>query len=130
MDNSSEELAITWHAVATAAEVTTDPLRVLLLGVPWALVRLHGEVVAFLDRCPHRGVPLSGGTSDGVTLQCPYHGWSFEPSGSCVAIPSYPAGTPLSSRAKAVTPHGVVERYGLVWLAPVQPVSDIVSFPE
>src|SRR3954466_13767561 len=130
MDNGSEELAMCWHAVATGAEVTTSPIRVVLLGVPWVLVRLHGDAVAFLDRCPHRGTPLSTGSSDGSTLECSYHGWSFGASGTCVAIPKFPADAALPSGVRAVTPYGVEERYGLVWLAPVEPVCDIVSFPE
>src|SRR5215831_12227170 len=87
MDNTSDELALAWHAVATAAEVTVDPQRVWLLGVAWVLARMGGTAVAFLDRCPHRGAPLSTGTCDGEVLQCADHGWAFGPSGSCVAIP-------------------------------------------
>ena len=43
---------------------------------------------AFLDVCPHRLVPLSEGRiTDSKELQCAYHGWLFESSGKCTAIP-------------------------------------------
>lgn len=43
---------------------------------------------AFLDVCPHRLIPLSEGRlTDAKELQCAYHGWCFESSGKCTAIP-------------------------------------------
>lgn len=43
---------------------------------------------AFLDVCPHRLIPLSEGRiTDNKELQCAYHGWCFERSGKCTAIP-------------------------------------------
>ncbi|MEB3171977.1 MAG: Rieske 2Fe-2S domain-containing protein, partial [Synechococcaceae cyanobacterium] len=43
---------------------------------------------AFADACPHRLVPLSEGRlNDRGELECPYHGWSFDGSGACTAIP-------------------------------------------
>ena len=43
---------------------------------------------AFLDVCPHRLIPLSEGRiTDSKELQCAYHGWCFEASGKCTAIP-------------------------------------------
>lgn len=42
----------------------------------------------FLDICPHRLIPLSEGRiTDNKELQCAYHGWCFEASGKCTAIP-------------------------------------------
>ena len=33
------------------------------------------EVFALLNRCPHKGGPLSKGTISGRTVECPLHGW-------------------------------------------------------
>ncbi|XP_072985901.1 pheophorbide a oxygenase, chloroplastic [Typha latifolia] len=47
-----------------------------------------GDWVAFDDLCPHRLAPLSEGRIDeNGCLQCSYHGWSFDGTGSCVQIP-------------------------------------------
>lgn len=44
--------------------------------------------VVFDDKCPHRLAPLSEGRIDeNGDLQCSYHGWSFNGSGSCSRIP-------------------------------------------
>ena len=48
----------------------------------------HNAWQAFLDVCPHRLIPLSEGRiTDNKELQCAYHGWLFESSGKCTAIP-------------------------------------------
>ena len=33
------------------------------------------EVFALVDRCPHRGGPLSEGIVQGCAVACPLHGW-------------------------------------------------------
>jgi phenylpropionate dioxygenase-like ring-hydroxylating dioxygenase large terminal subunit len=43
---------------------------------------------ALKDNCPHRGVPLSHGWYDGKVIQCCYHGWKFDHSGTCLDIPA------------------------------------------
>jgi nitrite reductase/ring-hydroxylating ferredoxin subunit len=38
--------------------------------------------------CPHLGAHLGvGGTVQGATLECPFHGWTFDGDGGCVNIP-------------------------------------------
>jgi phenylpropionate dioxygenase-like ring-hydroxylating dioxygenase large terminal subunit len=68
-----------------------------------------------VDRCPHRGAQLSLGRVVAGTLQCPYHGWRFEPQGRCVGIPAQPGFTPPAS--SGVCRHAAVEHEGLVWVA-------------
>lgn len=36
------------------------------------------EVFALIDRCPHRGGPLSEGIVQGRSVACPLHGWVIE----------------------------------------------------
>lgn len=130
VDNETPALANCWHAVLTSAELTDAPVRVLLLGEPWVVVRLGGRVTAFADRCPHRLAPLSLGTVCGDELQCKYHGWMFDADGSCVAIPSLGADATIPTRAAARRPAAVAERYGLVWISPQAPLFDLPDFGE
>jgi nitrite reductase (NADH) small subunit len=36
------------------------------------------EVFALLDKCPHKGGPLSQGIVHGKRVTCPLHGWNIE----------------------------------------------------
>ncbi|MEB3200023.1 MAG: Rieske 2Fe-2S domain-containing protein [Synechococcaceae cyanobacterium] len=55
---------------------------------------------AFDDACPHRLVPLSEGRINPAgELECPYHGWCFDGSGRCTAIPQAAPGASRSRRS-------------------------------
>jgi 3-phenylpropionate/trans-cinnamate dioxygenase ferredoxin subunit len=59
------------------------------------LLRLSDDVMAFEDRCPHRGHPLSEGKCRDGVLQCALHGWEFStPEGEAVS-PRAPFGLEL-----------------------------------
>jgi nitrite reductase (NADH) small subunit len=45
------------------------------------------EVFALLDRCPHRGGPLSQGIVFGNRVACPLHNWSIELDSGCAVAP-------------------------------------------
>lgn len=77
--------------MARVEDVPVDvPLAVTLAdGRRLCLVRLHEEVFAVEDRCPHRDFPLSGGDVVNGCLECPWHGARFDVrSGQCVSGPS------------------------------------------
>jgi nitrite reductase (NADH) small subunit len=47
-------------------------------GLPVALFRTGDDrVFALLDRCPHKGGPLSQGIVAGEAVACPLHGWTI-----------------------------------------------------
>ncbi len=39
--------------------------------------RLHNQLFAWLDRCPHASAPLRIGKLSGEELTCAWHGWTF-----------------------------------------------------
>jgi phenylpropionate dioxygenase-like ring-hydroxylating dioxygenase large terminal subunit len=68
--------------------LSSTPLARTLLGEHVVLYRTAGgSVVALPDRCPHRRYPLSRGRCEGDLLVCGYHGFTFDESGQCVAVP-------------------------------------------
>jgi phenylpropionate dioxygenase-like ring-hydroxylating dioxygenase large terminal subunit len=130
LDNVSPALAHGWHVVARVEELGDRPLQVWLLGAPWALVRLDGALHAFRDRCPHRFAPLTAGRIVDGHLQCGYHGWRFGMDGRATAVPALGPHAVVPPRARLDSAHAVCERYGLIWLAPEEPVCDLHAFPE
>lgn len=61
-------------------------------------------------------------------LVCPYHGWTYDESGSCVHIPSQPRQKP-PTRACA-TVYEAVESQGLIWVSLGNPTSGVPAFDE
>ncbi len=71
--------------------------RVVIDGVPIAVVHTEGQWFAVSDICSHADVSLSEGDVDGCTLECWLHGSRFDlrtgrPSGppATTPIPTYP----------------------------------------
>ena len=45
------------------------------------------EVFALLDRCPHKGGPLSQGIVFGSSVACPLHNWTIGLTDGCAQAP-------------------------------------------
>ena len=129
--NVHPEFRAFWHPVAWSREVADSPLGTMLLGEPLVAVRRpSGEVVVFIDECPHRGAPLSLGSHDGDELVCAFHGWRFGPDGAATRIPALGCDATIPSRARLDSPAGVCERYGIVWVSLEPPRLPIVTWPD
>ena len=89
----------------------------LILGEPIVFGRSSsGEAFALRDLCPHRGVPLSKGRMVDDTVECPYHGWRFGPSGQCKLIPSLVGEEGIDPARIHVRKYHVREANGLLWI--------------
>lgn len=114
---SSGDLVKGWYAAGLSRHFRPgSPRQVTIFGLPivcWR--RRSGEVVALLDKCNHRNVPLSQGKVVQDCVVCPYHGWTYDGTGQCVQIPSE---GPHVERIpqKRVEAFPVKEAQGLVWL--------------
>jgi 3-phenylpropionate/trans-cinnamate dioxygenase ferredoxin component len=84
---------------ACALDDVTDggALRVMIEGIPVAIVRSAGEVYAIQDVCSHANVALSEGEIEDQTIECWLHGSRFDlitgrPTGlpATVPVPVYP----------------------------------------
>lgn len=126
--NTSPWLAKAWHPVLRVSELGEEPVRVVVLGVAYVLVRLHGRVVAFHDRCPHRNARLSQGVVVDGCLRCPYHGWTFDADGVLCEVPALGPGATVPS--STLSGPAVVERFHHLWLAPSTPAVELPSFAE
>jgi 5,5'-dehydrodivanillate O-demethylase len=81
-----------WQPVCQAADLKPGrPLPRRILGEDITLYRGDsGKIYAVGPRCPHRGLQLSAARVKGETLECFYHGWTFDGAGQCVAQPCEP----------------------------------------
>ncbi len=78
-----------WKAVCQVADIPVLGARVVKrAAAPDIAVFRNAEdkVFALLDRCPHKGGPLSQGIVFGERVACPLHNWNIElGSGNAVA---------------------------------------------
>jgi phenylpropionate dioxygenase-like ring-hydroxylating dioxygenase large terminal subunit len=130
---SVARMASYWYVACRSRELRTrKPLAVTILGVPLVVFRTEsGQAGALLDRCPHRNVPLSLGAVRGDCLQCHYHGWEFDATGACTAIPGLLG--PVDSRGRAATAYPVREQQGYVWVyatAGAEPATEPYLLPH
>jgi nitrite reductase (NADH) small subunit len=57
-------------------------------GMDVAVFRNAGDqVFALLDRCPHKGGPLSQGIVFGTSVACPLHNWTIGLDDGCAKAP-------------------------------------------
>ena len=118
-----------WHVVARSDDVPEAGVTgARLLGEDLVVWRRGGQAMVWRDLCVHRGTRLSLGQVTGVGLECPYHGWTYDTSGSCVLIPSRPQ-QPPPARACA-TVYRAAERHGLVWASLGRPRHPVPHYDE
>ncbi len=103
-----------WYVVGWDTDIPADGILArTVVSVPLALWRDdQGRVIAFEDRCCHRGAPLSMGRREGNCVRCVYHGLKFDASGNCVEIPSQ-AQVPPKFRVRSFP---VVQRHRWIWV--------------
>jgi len=67
-----------WTTVmAVAALAENQPHKANADGVDIVLVKRQGQFFAIAEKCSHMGGPLSEGTVEGNSIQCPWHGSRF-----------------------------------------------------
>ncbi len=70
----------TWKAVCRVQDIPELGSRRIArpVGLDVAVFKNSGgEVFALLDRCPHKGGPLSQGIVFGNSVACPLHNWTI-----------------------------------------------------
>ena len=120
-----------WYPGVEAADIKRKPVALRLLGEQIVFFRdTKNEVVALSDICPHRGAFLSGGIGKAPMndefkgfIVCPYHGYTFDGEGQCVAAltdgPESKLAPKLRNRKYPTrTLHGVV----WIWMGVTEPV--------
>ena len=105
-----------WYVAAHSHVVTTEPVRVHMLGQDMVLFRdTEGKAHCLHDVCVHRGGSLCRGDIIEDTIECPYHGWRYDGTGTCVLIPSLGPDVKPPKRAR-VDSYPVEERWDMIWV--------------
>jgi phenylpropionate dioxygenase-like ring-hydroxylating dioxygenase large terminal subunit len=105
-----------WYALALSREVPRGAVRPLtFMGKDAVLFRTaSGQVGAVDAYCPHLGAHLGyGGTVEGESIRCPFHGFCYDTRGTCTHIPYGTKAPPLArlGTLHAREVHGVIIAY-------------------
>jgi vanillate O-demethylase monooxygenase subunit len=102
-----------WYPAAWSRDLGRELIARRILEENVVLYRTSaGSAVALEDVCPHRFTPLSMGRLKGDTIECGYHGMTFDCRGECVRIP----GQTIIPRNARVRSYPMVENMGLAWI--------------
>ncbi|MCO4797319.1 MAG: aromatic ring-hydroxylating dioxygenase subunit alpha, partial [Amylibacter sp.] len=102
-----------WYVAAWADEVSHNLQQITVLNQKICIFKSQsGDFVALEDACPHRKLPLSKGRIKGDTVECGYHGLTFDCSGKCVWAPGQ-GNIPSNAKVHSYPLH---EKYGLIWI--------------
>jgi vanillate O-demethylase monooxygenase subunit len=120
-----------WYVAGWSRDLEKEILPFEIVGIKIAMFRdTSGRAHALEDRCPHRLLPLSKGKCLGDTIQCGYHGMTFDASGTCVRVP----GQKNTLEQANVQAYPVAERHGIIWVwmgdADLADEDDIFEIPE
>ncbi|MFK7975542.1 MAG: Rieske 2Fe-2S domain-containing protein [Halioglobus sp.] len=125
-----------WHVVLFSQELARGEVKKLhYFDNDFVIYRGESGNVAILDaHCPHLGANLASGEGRilGDNIACPFHGWTFDPTGQCVDIP-YAKSIPEKAR-HALKGWPVLEQYGYIalWYDPMggEPESYLPEIPQ
>jgi phenylpropionate dioxygenase-like ring-hydroxylating dioxygenase large terminal subunit len=100
--------------------------------IPIVVTRdLDGALHGFVNVCRHRAFPVARGNGNRKTLQCGYHGWTYELDGRLRTAPGCGFEGQFDKREFSLVPVAVDTFGGFVWVNPdpdAPPLRD--AYPE
>ncbi|MEA5594344.1 aromatic ring-hydroxylating dioxygenase subunit alpha [Rivularia sp. UHCC 0363] len=118
-----------WYVAALSNQLKPNKvLSRIILGEWLAVFRGEdGKPVALQDRCIHRNSRLSKGKVCQGKIQCPYHGWVYDHTGTVVTVPSEGKNFCQSKMRKSQV-YQTLEQDGLVYVRLSSPVEEFPPF--
>ena len=114
VDIESEFIRNCWYVAGWSTDFGHELTPLRILDDPIVFFRSEDGVPAALeDACPHRKLPLSKGRLHGATVECGYHGLTFDCTGSCVRAPTQDGPPPSGVRVRS---YPVADRWGILWI--------------
>jgi nitrite reductase (NADH) small subunit len=107
-----------WKPICSVTDIPVLGARRVerVRGIAVAVFRnSEDKVFALLDRCPHKGGPLSQGIVFGESVACPLHNWSIGLADGCAKSPDEGCTVPFAVKVEAGQVH--LDRTELATLA-------------
>ena len=109
-----------WYVLDWSKDVKTRLKNRMVVNQDLVYFRTQkGEICGLQNRCAHRCFPLHRSTlHENDTIQCGYHGLTYNTEGECVQIPS---ALDLNPSFISIHKYPVVEKSPMVWVWPGDP---------
>ncbi len=105
-----------WYVGCASSQLKAELVSSHLLDKPIVLFRdSNGNPRALLDRCCHRGFPLSKSKLVDGVIQCGFHGWKYNSLGEVIRVPSQKDDKPVP-KSFCVPSFPCEEKDGYVWV--------------
>lgn len=106
-----------WYVVMSSDQIGKRPVGVTRMGEKLVFWRDgSGQVSCLRDRCAHRGVALSKGrVLENGQLQCPFHGFEYDASGTITRIPANGKNADVPERFR-VHSYPTHEAHDWIWI--------------
>ncbi len=116
-----------WYIAGWSGEFGEAPIERTILGERVLLFRSEsGTPTVLAGLCPHRFMPLVKGARTGDSIECAYHGMTFDGEGLCT---KGPAGSPPGGAAR-LKRFATIEQGPLVWVWMGDSVADPAKMPD
>ncbi len=119
-----------WYAILESNEIKKGKIiGVTRMGkkmIAWR--NSQGQLSVMIDKCPHRGVALSVGKVIGDCIQCPFHGFEYDTSGTCKLVPAIGSNAE-PPKALHVRSYLVREEHGFVYIWWGEPQGELPPVP-
>jgi len=119
-----------WYAILESNEIKNSRIiSVTRMGEKMVAWRNSKGILSVMsDKCPHRGVALSVGKLIGDCIQCPFHGFEYDTSGTCTLVPANgrAAQPPRALHARS---YPVREEHGFVYIWWGEPQPELPPVP-
>ena len=126
--------ARSWQLVAPAEQLAEpgDHVAAAAGHVPVVVTRdRHGELRGFVNVCRHRAFPVVTAAGNRKTLQCGYHGWTYELDGRLRTAPGCGFEERFDKRDFSLVPVAVDTFGGFVWVNPDRDAPPLrAAYPE
>src|SRR3990172_2024479 len=93
-----------WKVICKVADIPVLGARVVQRNAkPDVAIFRNSEdkIFALVDRCPHKGGPLSQGIVYGEKVACPLHNWNIELDSGCASAPDAGCAQKFSVKVEA-----------------------------
>ena len=111
-ERRGDQFTASWYVAMHSKKLGNKPKAIKLFGKELVAWRDKAGLPIIMEQyCSHMGMSLAQGEVIDGCIHCPFHNWTYDNTGQCVAIPNVEHIPPKAHQHSYITQ----ERYGYIW---------------